>query len=378
MAEAFVKVLPAAGRRGLVACPHQGPGVGRLERFVVGHPLPDDRSFEAGRRALELARNVDDTAVLVVLLSGGASAGLAVPIDGLSLADKSATTAALLDAGVTIDGLNCVRKHLSAIKGGRLALASPSGVLTLAISDVVDPVPDDPAVIGSGPTAADPTSYADALDICGSEGIRARVPASVFRVLERGQRGELPETPLPEDPRLAGSTLRIIGSRVDAIAGARREAERRGFAVATLDAPITGDARVAGPRYVMDVARLTYDMRRPACVVSAGETTVRVVGSGRGGRNQELALSAAPLLPRRFQAAVVASVGTDGVDGPTDAAGALADTTTLQRANDRGLDPPAKYLDANDALSFFEPLGDLIRTGPTETNVGDLQVTVIA
>lgn len=378
MAATFVTVLPAAGRRGLIACPQSGAVVGNLERFIVGHPLPDQQSLHAGRRALELARAVDDTAPLVVLLSGGASAGLAVPLDGLSLADKAAATAALLAAGVTIDGLNCIRKHLSAVKGGRLALAAGGHVLTLAISDVVDPVPDDPAVIGSGPTSPDPTRYADALEICESVRAGARVPASVHRLLERGHRGELPETPLPGDPRLAASTFRIIGSRVDAIGGARREAERRGFAVVTIDTPITGEARVAGPRYVKDVARLSYQMRRPACILSAGETTVRVVGSGLGGRNQELALSAAPLLHRRFETAVVASVGTDGVDGPTDSAGALVDTSTLQRARDRGLEAPGRYLDANDAWSFFDPLGDLIRTGPTETNVGDLQVTVIA
>ncbi len=376
MAAAFVALLPAAGRRGLIAGPQSGAEVGDLERFVVGHPLPDKGSVRAGRRALEFARDVDDTAPLVVLLSGGASAGLAVPLVGISLADKATTTATLLDAGVTIDGLNCVRKHLSAIKGGRLAQASGGRVVTLAISDVVDPVPDDPAVIGSGPTSPDPTSYGDALKICDSEG--ARVPASVHRLLERGHRGELPETPLPGDPRLAASTFRIIGSRVDALCGARREAERRGFDVVTIDTPVTGEARVAGPRYVRDVARLSFEMRRPACVLSAGETTVRVVGSGRGGRNQELALSAVPLLRRRFETAVVASVGTDGVDGPTDAAGALADTTTLQRASARGLNPPDRYLDTNDAWSFFDPLGDLIRTGPTETNVGDLQVMVIA
>lgn len=378
MAASFVGALPSAGRRGIIASPQPVAPVGRLEPFLVGHPQPNEESVRAGRRALELARGLGPGELLVVLLSGGASAGLAAPLDGLTLEDKGAAADALMAGGVAIDGLNCVRKHLSSIKGGRLGVAAGGRSLTLAISDVVAPVADDPAVIGSGPTTPDPTTYADAMALCRSPAVQPRMPASVVALLARGQRGELPETPSPGDARLAAATFRIVGSREDAVAGARREAERRGFAVATLSEPVIGEARAVGPPHVRAVARLAGGMPRPACVVSAGETTVRVVGTGRGGRNQELALAAAPELVSRFDAAVFASIGTDGIDGPTDAAGALADTTTVRRAAALGLGPPAHYLDTNDALEFFDPLGDLVRTGPTGTNVGDLQVVLIA
>ena len=377
MAEAFVEALPSAGRSGVIASPQPMAPVGNLERFVVGHPQPDQESVRAGRRALEVARALGPGDLLVVLLSGGASAGLAAPADGLTLEDKAAAADALMAGGVAIDGLNCVRKHLSSIKGGRLAVAAGGRCLTLAISDVVAPVPDDPAVIGSGPTTPDPTTYADALALCRSPAVEAGVPAPVVARLERGHRGELPETPSPGDARLAAAAFRLVGNREDAVAGARREAERRGFAVVTVREPLTGEARTVGARHVGAVARLAAGMPRPACVLSAGETTVRVVGPGRGGRNQELALAAAPELAARFDAAVLASIGTDGIDGPTDAAGALADTTTVGRAAAHGLGTPARFLDANDALAFFDPLGDLVRTGPTGTNVGDLQVLLI-
>ena len=378
MAAAFVEALPAAGRRGIVAAPQPVAAVGGLERFLVGHPRPNGESARAGARALALARGLGAGELLVVLLSGGASAGLAAPLDGLTLADKGAAADALMAGGVAIDGLNCVRKHLSSIKGGRLAIAARGRCLTLAVSDVVAPVPDDPAVIGSGPTTADPTTFGEALALCRADPVRAGMPESVLALLERGSRGELPETPPPGDRRLAGAAYRLVGSRADAVAGARREAERRGFTVATLREPVVGEARGVAPGYVNTVAGLAGGAPRPACVVSAGETTVRVVGPGRGGRNQELALAAAPELARRFDAAVLASVGTDGIDGPTDAAGAVADTTTMQRAQALGLEAPAHYLDRNDALAFFEALGDLVRTGPTGTNVGDLQVALIS
>ena len=378
MAEAFVEALPPAGRKGIIASPHPVARVGGLDRLVVGHPQPNDESVRAGKRALALARTLGPGELLVVLLSGGASAGLAAPMDGLTLEDKAAAAGVLMAGGVAIDGLNCVRKHLSSIKGGRLAVAAGGRCLTLAISDVVAPVPDDPAVIGSGPTTPDPTTYADALALCRSPAVEAGMPASVIARLECGNRGELPETPSPGDARLAAATFRLVGSREDAVAGARREAERRGFAVATLHKPVTGEARVVAPLHVRAVARVAAGLPRPACVLSAGETTVRVTGPGRGGRNQEFALAAARELALRFDAAVFASIGTDGIDGPTDAAGALADTTTVQRAGARGLGPPVRYLSRNDAVAFFDPLGDLVRTGPTGTNVGDLQVALIA
>lgn len=377
MAAAFVSAVPAAAARGLIASPRPGAPAGDLQWFDVGHPAPTTGSAAAGRRALALAAGLRPDEVLVLLLSGGASAGLAAPAAGLTLEDKSAATAVLLRSGVAIDGLNCVRKHLSAIKGGRLAAAARGRAVTLAISDVVDPVPDDPAVIGSGPTTPDPTTFAEALAICRAAPGAGSLPAAALDVLERGARGEVEESPKPGDPRLAGAAFHLIGSRRDAVAGAARTARELGYAVTTIDEPLTGEARRAGEDYVRTVARLTWERPGPLCVVSAGETTVRVTGGGRGGRNQEFALAAAAPLARRFSDAVVASVGSDGVDGPTDAAGALVDTTTPARAAGRGLHRPEHYLAANDSWTFFDALGDLIRTGPTDTNVGDLQVALI-
>ena len=377
MASAFVSALPGAGAGGLIASPRPGMPPGNLEWFDVGHPVPTTGSLAAGRRALALAAGLASDDVMVLLLSGGASAGLAAPVDGLTLADKSAVTSVLLRAGVAIDGLNCVRKHLSAIKGGRLAAAAGGRVVTLAISDVVDPAPDDPAVIGSGPTVPDPTTFADALEICRAAGDADPMPQAALNALERGVRGEVEESPKPGDRRLAGASYHLIGSRRDAVDGAARRARELGFSVAVIHEPVTGEARRAGESYVRTIARLAHERPRPLCVLSAGETTVRVTGGGRGGRNQEFALAAAFHLTRRFPEAVVASVGTDGVDGPTDAAGALVDTTTPLRAAERGLHRPEHYLAANDSCTFFEALGDLLRTGPTDTNVGDLQVALI-
>ena len=377
MASAFVSAMPRAGERGLVASPQAGSAAGNLEWFDVGHPVPTAGSVRAGRCALALAGGLGPDEVMVLLLSGGASAGLAAPLAGLRLEDKAAATDVLLRAGVSIDGLNCVRKHLSAIKGGRLAVAAGGRVVTLAISDVVDPQPDDPAVIGSGPTTPDSTTFGEALSICRAAGGAGTLPKSVLEVLERGARGELEESPKPGDARFAGARYQLIGSRRDAVEGAARRARQLGLSVTVLDEPVTGEARRAGEGYVRTIARLAHEQPRPLCIVSAGETTVQVKGRGRGGRNQEFALAAAFHLARRFPEAVVASVGTDGIDGPTDAAGALVDTSTPARAVERGLHRPEHYLAANDSYTFFEALGDLIRTGPTDTNVGDLQVALI-
>ena len=376
MASAFVGAGHWNLGAGLVAAPG-APTVAPLERYSVGHPLPDEASAAAGRRALALAAGVAPAGALVVLLSGGASAALAVPVAGLTLEQKIHASDALLRGGVPIDRFNCVRKHLSAIKGGWLAAAATGEVVTLAVSDVVGPVPDDPSVIGSGPTVADPSSFAEALRVV-DELPEEQFPPVARAVLERGQRGELPETPKPGDRRLRGARFQVIGSRLDAVRGAAALARRLGYAVATIDAPVTGEARAAGEAHVNVAASLARDMSRPACVLSAGETTVRVVGTGRGGRNQEFALAAAETLAERFREAVLSSIGTDGVDGPTDAAGAVVDVSTAARARASGLGGPSRYLANNDSYAFFDALGDLVRLGPTETNVGDIQVVLIA
>ncbi len=363
-------------RAGLIAAPGT-KRVESLERYSVGHPHPDKESAAAGSRALALAAGGGPSSVLVVLLSGGASAALVDPVMGLTLEDKIHASEALLSSGIAIDRVNCVRKHLSCVKGGWLAVAAPGEVVTLAVSDVVGPVADDPSVIGSGPTVADPTSFGEAL--CVVDTLHGGpFPDTARVVLERGRIGEIAETPKPGDRRLRGSRFKVIGSRIDAIRGAVTMASRLGYAVATIEAPITGEARVAGANHVERVVRLTREMPRPACIVSAGETTVHVLDNGRGGRNQEFALAAAEGLALHFSEAVLGSIGTDGVDGPTDASGAVIDTSTTVRAYAGGLGSPGPYLANNDSYTFFSALGDLMHLGPTETNVGDIQVALIA
>lgn len=360
---------------GVLAGPEHGhPDPAGVHAFVAGHPFPNGGSVEAGERALALARGAPRDARIVVLLSGGASAMLCAPAEGLTIDDKIAASKTLMEAGVAIDALNCVRKHLSAIKGGRLAAAGPETV-TLALSDVNAPIQDDPSVIGSGPTVPDPTTYADAERIVRESG--ARVPPPVVRHLERGVRGELLESIKPGDPRLGRSRYEVIGNRHAALEGAMRVAQARGYAVVTLPAATHGEARDAAHAFLSEARWLAAGASRPLCVLAAGETTVKVRGDGLGGRNQEFVLAAVPGIAAVGRAAAFGSAGTDGIDGPTDAAGAIVDSSTLERASRAGVEWRAA-LDRNDAYRFFEPLGDLIRWGPTGTNVGDVHVLLIA
>jgi glycerate 2-kinase len=363
--------------RGLIVSTHwQGEWPASITTVKAGHPIPTEASETAGRAALDLAAHAAPDEALLVLLSGGASALLAAPAEGVTLADKQATTKLLLEAGASIDELNAVRKHLSAVKGGGLAAAARCEVVTFALSDVVGPLPDDPGVIGSGPTAPDASTWADALAVVSRRGVLARLPPTIRARLEAGARGELAETPKAGDPRLARATWRLIGSRVDAMDAARNAAIDRGFSTITIEAPIVGEARDAGPAFVARALEVSRRLPRPVCVIGAGETTVRVVGRGTGGRNQELALSVASSLETLRDAAAFFSTGTDGIDGPTDAAGGLVDGTTAARARTLGVDIAASLAD-NDAYHALDRLGDLVRTGPTDTNVGDLQVLVL-
>jgi glycerate 2-kinase len=346
----------------------------RMEYVLGGHPVPTPGSEQGGRRALAYASALAAEDSLLVLLSGGASSLMAVPADGLTLEDKRRTTATLLRAGADIHALNTVRKHLSAVKGGQLAAATRAACTVLVISDVAG---DDLSVIASGPTVADASHFADALDVLRRCGGTDQFPQAVVRRLADGAQGRVAETPKPGDPRLARVDATIIGSRRDAMDGAVGEASARGYRVVRIDDPVVGEARVAAASHMRAVLALASDLQRPVCVVSSGETTVRVTGSGKGGRNQEFVLAAAELLTQLEVPGAVASVGTDGVDGPTDAAGAYADSSTINRALAEGR-PPDRYLSSNDSYAFFGALGDLIHTGPTGTNVGDLQLFLLA
>ena len=340
----------------------------------AGHPLPTEGSVAAARRALEIARASAADDLLVVLLSGGGSALMAMPAEGLTLGDKQQTARALMEQSADIYELNTVRKHLSAIKGGQLAATSGGAVLTLAVSDVVG---DDLSVIASGPTVADDSTYAAALDILNVHGGTTLFPRAVVDRLQRGAAGSLPETPALGDARLGRAVARVIGPQRGAIEGAESAACQLGYHVHVVREPVTGEARDTALAHVRRVASAAHALPRPLCVISSGETTVTVRGTGRGGRNQEFALAMAGPLDILGGRVAAASIGTDGIDGPTDAAGAIVDSSTMQRARTAGL-APETFLNDNNTYEFFERLGDLIKTGPTATNVGDLQVILVA
>jgi hydroxypyruvate reductase len=333
----------------------------RIEVVEAAHPVPDTRGLEAARRILAMAGGLRENDLVLCLISGGGSALLTLPADGLSLDDKQEVNRQLLKSGAPIAEMNCVRKHLSAIKGGRLAAcAYPARVLSLIISDVPG---DDPSLIASGPTVPDPSTRADALAIVRKYGLR--LPRHVLAVLSRPES----ETPKAGDPRLARTGARIIAAPSQSLAASARKAREAGLAVIDLGDRIEGEARHVAEMH----ARL--DAPSGAVVLSGGETTVTVRGQGRGGRNTEYLLALAIALGERNGRFAIAA-DTDGIDGSEANAGALITPDTLKRARALGLDAAAR-LAANDSYSFFEKLGDLIDTGPTRTNVNDFRAMLV-
>jgi hydroxypyruvate reductase len=328
--------------------------------------VPDERCARAARELLAMARAARPEDVLVVLLSGGASALLACPQPGLETCDLAATTAALLGSGAAIGELNTVRKHLVEVAGGRLARASGARrIEALVVSDVLgDPL----EVIASGPCTPDPTTYADALAVLDGRGLRRAVPARVIAHLEAGRRGEREESPKPGDPAFARVRVTVVARLADALDAAVAAARAEGWRPVRLGEVLAGEARVAGRRLAALARALRADS--PVCLVAGGETVVTVRGGGRGGRSQELALSAA-LAWRGLPGVALLAGGTDGSDGPNDAAGAFADGGTVARGAARGVDAAAALAD-NDSYGFFSREGGLLRTGPTGTNVMDL------
>jgi glycerate 2-kinase len=375
MLHAFAASAPRRARTLLGIGPGDSPVPGGVEWVDAGHPVPTDGSVRGARRALDVAARTGPDDVLLVLLSGGGSALMALPAPGLTLEDKQDAVRRLLESGADIYELNTVRKHLSAIKGGLLAAAAPGRTRTLVVSDVVG---DDLSVIASGPTVADGSTFEQALAVLDRRGGRAAFPETVVARLEAGLARTVPDTPAPGDARLARAAATVIGPQRGALDDAARAARERGFTVVVLEEPVTGEAREAAAAHVRRVASRVRGVDRPVCVLSSGETTVTVRGRGKGGRNQEFACAAAAHLLQLGPRVVLGSLGTDGIDGPTDAAGAAVDSTTLERAAAAGLPPPETFLLENDTYAYFDALGDLIRTGPTRTNVGDLQITLIA
>ncbi|TSA49952.1 glycerate kinase [archaeon] len=337
----------------------------------ASHPVPDARGLASAQKIADLVDDAQEDDLVIVLISGGGSALLTLPSLGIVLDDLAATNELLLYSGAKIQEINTIRKHLSQLKGGQLAArAFPATVVALVLSDV----PGDPLdVIASGPTVGDPTTYADTARILRHYGLWKRVPPSVRDRIERGLSGETPETPKSWDDMFARVTTTIIGSGLVAAEAALSEARELGYHALLLTTTLEGEAREVG-KVLAAIAREEVQHERPlplpALIVAAGETTVTVIGRGKGGRNQELALSAA-LGIEGLSGAAIASVGTDGRDGPTDAAGAIVDGGTIPRLCEQGIDP-YKSLADNDSYPALARSGDLIITGPTGTNVADL------
>ncbi len=347
----------------------------KIRLLQARHPVPDHRSEKAARRMIRLLESLADRDLALMVLSGGASSLLAAPADGLTLKEKQLTTRLLLRSGATIREINTVRKHLSAIKGGRLASATTATVITLILSDVPG---DDPATVGSGPMTPDPSTFADAKRVLDTFDLRNRIPVAVRRHVDLGVQGHIPETPKPGEALFSRVRHHVIGNNRAVIERMAKRARALGLRPLILTTTLSGEARDVG-RLFGDLAREMRvsgnPIRPPACLLAGGELIVTVKGNGIGGRAQEFALAAAPSidgLPRVF----VAGFGTDGIDGPTEAAGAVVDGQTISRAEEKVVSPEAAVRE-NDSYGFFQRVGGHVITGPTGTNVNDVYMILV-
>ena len=345
----------------------------RIRVVEAGHPVPDESGEAAAREMLVLARSLGADDLMLALISGGGSALLSVPAEGISMADLKAVTRDLLASGAPIQDMNTVRKHLSAIAGGRLAAATRARVIALIISDVTG---DQPTHIASGPCAPDPSTYRDALDIL--DRFKVKPPASIAQRLEKGARGEIPETPKPGDAAFARVENRLIATAHASLTAGAELLRANGVPAVITDDALTGEASEVGraqARQAREARTRGVPAKPPIALISGGETTVTVRGNGKGGRNTEYLLSLAIALDGLADTWAI-SCGTDGIDGTEDNAGAVVAPDTLSRARGKGLDPEASLMN-NDAYTFFHALGDLVITGPTRTNVNDYRVILV-
>jgi hydroxypyruvate reductase len=342
----------------------------------AAHPVPDENGISGARAIYQLATSADEKTLVICLISGGGSALMPMPVSGVSLQDKQETTKILLACGATIHEINSIRKHLSLIKGGGLARAVyPATLITLILSDVVG---DDLDSIASGPCVPDSRTFADCRAILEKYSIATKVPSSVLGYLDDGVAGKVPETPKAGQIFFNKTHNVIVASNFNALLAAKKKADELGYNSILLSSMLEGETREVAANHIAIAREIHihgYPVKTPACLLSGGETTVKIHGTGKGGRNQEFVLAAAIKMPG-IDNLVVLSAGTDGNDGPTDAAGAIADATTLERAAALGLDPLA-YLDNNDSYHFFDQLNDLYKTGPTNTNVMDLRIILV-
>jgi glycerate 2-kinase len=380
MGRAVEKVLGKHAAGGLLVTKYgHGFPLRKLKILEAGHPLPTENSELAARQIAAFAEtHIRPDDLVLCVFSGGASSLLTLPAPGITLRDKLACTQLLLNNGADIYELNAIRKHLSLIKGGGLArMLNPAKVVSLILSDVVG---DDVATIASGPAAPDPTTFDDCIKILQRLQLMGKIPAAVKERLESGSAGAIPETPKESDPAFQDTESLIIAGNAQACTAAAKAAKELGYKTLVLTSRLEGDTAAAAGIHMSvagEVVSQHRPLRPPACIISGGETTVRVRGDGKGGRNQEFVLQCVRPLARFTTPCVVVSLGTDGTDGPTDAAGAVADNLTMGRSMKFG----ARFLDEsiarNDSYGFFKRLGDLIITGPTRTNVMDLHIILV-
>ncbi len=347
-----------------------------IELIEAGHPVPDEAGLRGAQKIIRMVEQATARDLVLCLISGGGSALLPLPANGISLAEKQETTKQLLACGAAIDEINAVRKHISAVKGGQLArLVAPAKLVTLILSDVVgDPLD----AIASGPTVPDSSTFADVHRILAEYSIGQTVPDSIREHVRSGWAGEKPETPKPGDTIFESTRNLIVANNSQAVVAARDKARSLGYNALILSSTMEGETRdVAGIHAALaqEVRGSGNPVPAPACLISGGETTVTLRGTGKGGRNQEFVLAAAAGIAG-LDSAVIFSAGTDGTDGPTDAAGAVCDGDTIKRAQATGMQA-REYLHANNAYPFFEKLNDLVLTGPTNTNVMDLRLVLL-
>ncbi|MEM2419818.1 MAG: glycerate kinase [Candidatus Bathyarchaeia archaeon] len=377
MAEVLETILGDRIREGFINVPKGSKHKTAVVKLhEASHPIPDDSGVQGVKRMLEIAEKAGENDLIVCLISGGGSSLMPLPRNGITLADKRKITEDLLKCGATINEINTVRKHISGFKGGWLAKkAYPATVLNLILSDVLgDPLDS----IASGPTVPDSTTFSDAIKILKKYGLWKKAPESVKKVLIDGEKGLTPETPKADDKAFRKVFNIVIGNCRDACTAACKALKNEGLNTLLLTSLLEGEARHVGTvlaSLAREVAASGNPVQKPAAIVAGGETTVTVVGKGRGGRNQEIALASA-LKVKGLDGCVVASLSTDGVDGPTDAAGAIADGKTVTKAEETGL-KAEDFLAENDSYNFFSKLGDLIFTGPTGTNVNDVSVVIV-
>jgi len=377
MAQAIEKMLGSIITRGLVNVKYEHLAtLNWIEINEAGHPVPDASGMQGAQKAFELAASASAKDLVICLISGGASALWPLPVAGITLQDKQKTTEILLSCGATINEINIIRKHLSLIKGGRLAqIASPATLICLILSDVVG---DDLDVIASGPTVPDSSTFGDCITVIEKYNLQDQLPLSVFEYLTAGLHDKTKETPKKNSPVFKKVNNIIIGNNLAAIKAAEKTATQLGYNTLILSSMIEGETRVvAGVHTAIakEIIKSGHPISRPACILSGGETTVTIRGKGKGGRNQEFVLAALPDIAGRDHT-VILSAGTDGTDGPTDAAGAFVDSKSFQKACQKGLCPD-KALGQNDSYTFFKELDDLLITGPTNTNVMDLRIILV-